>query len=458
MNERLSPLLYLSNNWISRTGVFAVTGSAIFWITFLPASLRGEVDNPYLGIVAFLLLPMVFFAGLALIPLGIALRRRRERARGSYPAAFPPLDMHHPEFRRLAAFVLLTSMVNLVIAGQASYRAVTYMESVNFCGQTCHTVMQPEFTAYGNSPHSRVECVKCHIGPGASWFVQSKLSGVGQVFAVAMGSYPTPIPTPVKNLRPARETCEACHWPQKYGEDRLRTISRFADDERNTMTKTVLLMRIGGGSRGPGIHGAHLGEGVRIRYAHSDAQRQSIPWVEYNGPGGRSETYVSGDVPKGLPTRDMDCMDCHNRPTHVFDLPERAVDRAMLSGAISPALPFSRRKSVELLRNGDGRGFAEFYKNAYPGVYAEREAEVHRSAEGVLAIYNRNVFPRMKVTWGTYPNNIGHTDFPGCFRCHDDSHANASGKKITQDCNTCHSLLAMEEAAPKILSDLGVAP
>ena len=178
-----------------------------------------------------------------------------------------------------------TTVLNIVIASQLSYGAVSYMDTVTFCGQTCHTVMQPEYTAYQNSPHSHVECVKCHIGPGAGWFVKSKLSGVGQVFAVTFNTYPRPIPTPVHNLRPARETCEACHWPQKYGEDRIKIIHKFAEDETNTVTKTVLLMKIGGGNRGIGIHGTHLGTGTSIRYAHSDEARQTIPWVEYNVNG-----------------------------------------------------------------------------------------------------------------------------------------------------------------------------
>ncbi len=460
MKEKLAPLVYLSNNWISRIGVFTVTSATVLWLSFLPLSMHGEVSNPYLGIFVFLALPAVFFGGLALIPAGIWLRRRRQNKEGSLPSSFPPVDLHHPEFRRLLIFVGLTSVVNVVIAGQVSYQAVSYMESSAFCGTTCHTVMEPEYAAYRNSPHSRVECVKCHIGPGASWFVQSKLSGAGQVFAVALQNYPTPIPTPVKNLRPARETCETCHWPQKYGGERLRSITKFGDDEANTETKTVLLMRIGGGGRGPGIHGAHLGEGISIRYAHSDPQRQTIPWVEYKNNAGRSETFGGAEPPKGMDIREMDCMDCHNRPTHVFDLPERAVDHALAEGLISKALPFAHKKSVELLRQADAGtiagSFEDFYKTGYPAAYQERQAEIKRSASAVLAIYSRNVFPKMKVTWGTYPNNIGHEDFPGCFRCHDDKHASAAGKTITQDCNACHSLLAMEEAAPKILTDLGV--
>ena len=242
-------------------------------------------------------LPGVFFAGLFLIPLGIWLRNRREHRAGIYPATFPPLDFRNRELRRLVSFFILATFVNIVIASQTTYAAINYMDSVSFCGQTCHTVMQPEYTAFKNSPHSRLECVHCHIGPGASWFVRSKLSGVGQVFAVMLNTYPRPIPSPVHNLRPARETCEACHWPQKYSEDRLRVFPKFAEDEKNTLTKTVMLLRIGGGNKGIGIHGTHLGQGVKIRYLPADEARQTINWVEYNNAKEKRKTHLS--CPRG---------------------------------------------------------------------------------------------------------------------------------------------------------------
>jgi hypothetical protein len=327
--------------------------------------------------------------------------------------------------------------------------------------------MQPEFAAYQNSPHSRVECVQCHIGPGASWFVKSKLSGTWQVFAVTFNTFERPIPTPVHNLRPARETCEQCHWPQKYGEDRVRVLNKFADDEANTLSKTVMLVKIGGGNHGLGIHGTHLGPGVHIRYGHSDASRQTIPWIEYIDKT-RHTVYKTADAKgdgAGLSMREMDCMDCHNRPSHSFELPERAVDTAMFAGDI-PNLPFAKKKSVEALKKtyatreaAAGQIPAElaaFYRDNYPSVYQERKADVERAGRAVLSIYNRNVFPEMKVTWGTYPNNIGHNDFPGCFRCHDEQHASADGRTVSQDCSACHNLLAMDEPAPKILGDLGV--
>ncbi|MCC6859238.1 MAG: NapC/NirT family cytochrome c [Bryobacterales bacterium] len=463
----LSPLVHLSNNWISFIGVALVTGASVFWFFLLPTLMRGEVENPYSGILLFLVLPGVFITGLLLIPLGIYVLRRRERGRA---APLPPLDWRNADLRRLVWFVIGATLVNGVIASQLTYSAVGYMDSVTFCGLTCHQVMSPEYTAYQNSPHARVECVKCHIGPGASWFVRSKLSGVGQVFAVALNTYPRPIPAPVENLRPARETCEACHWPQKYGGDRLRVVSHFAEDEKNTRTKSVLMMHIGGGNGGPGIHGFHVAQGIVVEYAPADEKRQVIPWVRYRDASGKvTEYFAEGARPEDvrkLPVRVMDCVDCHNRPTHVFEVPERAVDEAIAAGEISAGLPFVKKTAVELLKKSYGSreeaaktipaAFQSFYKERYPQAADGNGAAVGRSAQSVLAIYSRNIFPQMNVTWGTYPNNIGHTDFPGCFRCHDDQHASRDGRKISQDCNSCHNLLAMEEESPKVLGELGL--
>jgi hypothetical protein len=465
----LSPLIHLSNNWISLAGVVLVTTTTIFWLFLLPTTLRGGTENPYIGILAFLTIPGPFFLGLVLIPVGIVRKRRREGRTGIAPIDEHGVRWSNPEVRRLAYFVGVTTVLNIAIASQLSYGAVNYMDTVTFCGKTCHNVMQPEYTAYQDSPHSRVECVKCHIGPGAGWFVKSKLSGVGQVFAVAFNTYPRPIPTPVHNLRPARETCEACHWPQKYGEDRVRVIPSFAGDEANTATKTVLLMKIGGGNNGIGIHGTHLGPGVTIRYGHSDEARQNIPCVQYNTPDGKSVDYLTPEAKPdclGPNSREMDCMDCHNRPSHAYEMPERAVNRAMSAGLIQPSLPFAKKEAVEILkvkyasREDAARRipetFAAFYRRQYPQVWGARQAQVTAAAAEALAIYDRNIFPEMNVTWGKYPNNLGHEDFPGCWRCHDSNHTAKGGAVITQDCSACHNMLATDEADPKVLKDLGI--
>src|SRR5215467_981628 len=270
----LSPLVYLSNNWISLIGIVITTIGGVTWLLLLPTTLRGAYLHPYIGILIYLFLPGFFLLGLLLIPIGIYWNRRRQIKKGIYPSDFPPLDLKNPELRKVVLFIAVTTILNILITGQFAYSAVRYMDTVSFCGQTCHTVMKPEFTAHQQSPHARVECVQCHIGSGATWFVRSKLAGTGQVFAVMFNNYPRPIPVPVRNLRSAHETCEACHWSQKFGGDRVKDIPNYGNDEQNTLSHTVLLLHVGGGPYGVGIHGRHLGEGVRVRYYASDEKRQ----------------------------------------------------------------------------------------------------------------------------------------------------------------------------------------
>jgi hypothetical protein len=467
----LSPLVHLANNWISLIGVVLVTTTTVFWMFLLPTTLKGVASSPYIGILTYMGIPAVFFLGLALIPFGIFVRNRSEHAAGLYPANFPPLTWENADLRRLVMFVLVTTLINMVVASQATYAAINYMDTPQFCGATCHTVMQPEYTAYQNSPHSRVDCVTCHIGAGATWFVRSKLSGTGQVIAVMLNNYPRPIPSPVHNLRPARETCETCHWPQRYSEDKLRIFPSYAEDQANTRTETVMMVKVGGGNKGIGIHGTHLGAGIKIRYWHSDEERQNIPRIEYDNANDGTKTLYLADKTKndltGLTEREMDCMDCHNRPAHSFQLPDRAVNEAMFANRISAALPFAKKESLALLKatyasRDEAKvkipaAFQKFYQDNYPSDYAQHRGDVVSSASTVLEIYQRNVFPDMKVSWGKYPLNIGHTDFPGCFRCHDEAHKSSDGKTVTQDCGACHNMLANDEANPKILVDLGLA-
>jgi hypothetical protein len=469
------PAFYLGQNVLSLTGAVFTTSSAFTMLFFWGFELFiGGHFHPYVGILVFLILPGIFVGGLLLIPLGLWLRRRQLQRKGELPDKYPQIDFRQPILRRTFAVVSALTVLNGGILGTATYRGVEYMESVQFCGQACHTVMTPEFTAYQNSPHQRVGCVQCHIGPGAPWFVRSKLSGVRQVFAVTFNTYSRPIPSPVQHLRPARETCEQCHWPQKFTGDKFIVRTQYSEDEANTPMTSVLVLKIGGVTHQGrvGIHGRHLNDFERISYISTDGRRQVIPRVTYIDDDGKTVEYVSQDVkptPEELAraeTRVMDCVDCHNRPTHAFELPERAVDKAMFEGRISTQLPWIKKKAVELLRAEYPdrqtaslkivQSLSDFYRTSYPALYPKHRAMIESSADAVKNIYLRNVFPDMKVTWGTHPNNIGHQDFLGCFRCHDGNHAAPDGRVIKNDCDSCHTVLAMQETNPKILSDLGI--
>jgi hypothetical protein len=466
---------FLGQNPITLTGAVLTTSGAVtliaFWVyDFL---LTGP-PHPYIGILIFLILPGIFVLGLLLIPIGILLRRRALRRRGELMDVYPAIDLRQPMVRRGFLGVGIATFVNVLIFATASYRGVAYMDGAQFCGQTCHTVMEPEFTAYQGSPHAHVECVECHIGPGAGWFVRSKLSGVRQVFAVTFHTYSTPIHAPVKYLRPARETCEQCHWPQRFTGDKFVVKTSYKDDEKNTPLTTALVMKIGGRTwqGSVGIHGRHLADGTQIRYISIDDKRQVIPVVSYTDDKGKTTEFVSTDIKATRQQLDagehraMDCIDCHNRPTHAFELPESAVNKQMAAGFVSPELPFIRKKAIEVLkveypdRETAKRQIIEaltaFYRTNYASLYNSRRSLVQQSAESVADIYSRNIFPAMKITWGVHPNNLGHNDFPGCFRCHDGNHTSADGQTIPNDCATCHNLLAVEEENSKVPSELGL--
>ena len=469
------PAAYLGRNRLTLAGAVLTTSSAItligFWL--LDIVLGGTIP-PYAGVIFFLILPGILVIGLILMPIGVLWRRFALARAGTLPAIYPQFDLTMSTVRQAVSWVAGLTLANVIILSMASYRGVEYMDSAKFCGQTCHTVMQPEFTSHENSPHQRVACVACHIGPGASWFVRSKLSGLHQVYAVVFHTYDRPIPSPVEQLRPSRETCEQCHWPQVFTGNKLVVIRQFSEDEKNTELTTVLLLKIGGHTwnGGVGIHGAHLDSKAPVEYISTDRQRQNIVQVAYTDNSGQRTIFTSSDP---SPTsaqlaagehRIMDCVDCHNRPTHTFQLPEEAVDQAMAQGSISPELPYVRKEAVAVLnvnypdRDTASREIASsleaFYRGSYPDVYQNKNALMETAIGEVQAIYNRNIFPAMNVTWGTYPNNLGHMDFPGCFRCHDGSHTSADGRTIPNDCDTCHTLLAVAEPNPKILSDLGV--
>jgi hypothetical protein len=462
----------LPRNFLGVIGAGLAAGSGTFIAGLAILNAFGFVGSPYVGIFAYLVLPGLFVLGLLLIPAGGWLARRQARLaaeRGDEIPPMPVINLNDQRTRnRVVAFAVITAL-NVLVLGLAGYKGLQVMDSAAFCG-SCHSVMDPEFTAYRRSPHARVSCVECHIGEGASWFVKSKLSGAWQVVSVTFDLYQRPIPVPIHNLRPARETCEECHWPTKFTGDRLRVTTSYAADEKSTERKTVTLLHVGGGETalGPvsGIH-AHVAPGVKVRYL-SDARRQEVSTVEATYPDGRTTLYRTQASPKDLPREEawrvMECVDCHNRPTHLFRLPGPEVDQAILAHRIDQALPWVKREAVKALevaypshlaaREGIEKQLVDFYRKLDPAAFPHREAKVKEAAAALADIYGWNVWPSMKITWGTYPSFLGHEQAAGCFRCHDGDHRSADGRELSQDCGLCHSLLATEEVNPAILSQL----
>jgi hypothetical protein len=474
------PALFFGNNPISLAGGAVTTASGATMVGYWLVEIFGRLkDNPYLGLIFFLILPALFIGGLILIPIGVFLRRRKLQKAGQIPAEFPRIDLNDRMFRHGLDVVLVATIVNLLIVAVASYRGATYMDSAQFCGQSCH-VMHPEYTAYKISAHSHVACAECHIGAGAESFVRAKVNGTKQLVEVTfhplahfapnyIPDYPTPIESPVENLRPAREICEACHTPAKFVGEKLLVKSSFADDEKNTETESVVMLHLGGRdslSHLTGIHGTHLDH---IEFISTDQSRATIPWVQKRNADGSETVFATADLSTGIPKgerRVMDCTDCHNRAAHTFVTAEEAVNRAMAEGAISPDLPWVHKEGLQLLKANYAseeeagqkipEGLKNFYSSQHPEVLTAKAAAVNSAGNELVTLYSQNVFPYMKVTWGTHPNHIGHMNSPGCFRCHDGSHASKDGKSITQDCAACHNLLAVDETKPKVLSDLGI--
>lgn len=467
--DTVGRIFNFANNPTTITGIVVASVAALTIVIFMVAELAGGFHNPYIGIFSYLVLPAIFVIGLLIIPVGMWRRRKRLVQEGQTPeemSHYPRLDFNDPHLRRIGFIILALTGLNAIILGSTSYLAVDEMDTAQFCGATCHTVMQPEYTAYQQSPHSRVACVQCHIGPGASWFVRSKIDGLRQVWKTAWGTYHRPIETPLHNLRPARETCEQCHWPSKHHGDKLKVFARFDTDEKNTPSYTAMLLKTGGGSLDMGSHGGihwwHIYSDNKIRYYSTDEQRQKIAWVELTTPSGEVRTYTreGEDLPPRAEVeakaRVMDCIDCHNRPTHLFKNPSKALDDVLDSFPSFIELPFYKKTAlaaVEAKHNSHADGIVEvrkavedFYRKQYPQVWSAEKNTVERAADQAAIVFARSFFPDMKTTWETHPNNLGHDDFPGCWRCHDDEMSTQDGKHtIPQDCDTCHVFLAQDE-------------
>lgn len=451
----------LLKNWLSLTGLVIVVGSLFSAFLLFVLDTLAQSSNPYLGILTYFVAPAFLFLGLGLTVVGVLLQRKKLGRAG---ALLPRMvvDLSRPRDRRIMGGFITCSVLFLLVSAIGSYHTYHFTESVTFCGEACHTVMQPELVTYQNGSHARVGCVECHIGPGATWFVKSKLSGAYQVYATAFDKYPRPIPTPIDNLRPAQDTCEQCHWPQKFSGNLARTYTYFLADETNTQFTVQMLMKVGGGdpSRGPtgGIHW-HMNIANKIQYIPTDHTRMKIPYVRATdvATGKVTEYRTPGftNVVQESELRTMDCMDCHNRPAHKFAPPSKAVNIAMSLGSIDPSLPWVKSNAVYVLtqeytnKPSALEQISAFFKEAYPAdSFAAVQSQVQRSAGAVKEIYEKNFFPEMKASWQVYPEHIGHMEWPGCFRCHDGDHTSPAGKKIeSSDCNSCHTILAQGNGA-----------
>lgn len=455
-------ILGYSYNLISLAGILLAIAGAGLMVIFLAIGVITGIDNPYLGILIYFAFPGLLVCGLLLVPFGI-LRTRKKMLREGITEVplYPILDLNNRQQRFKAIFFIFATLFFLLILAIASIKGYDYTESTEFCGKVCHTVMEPEYVAWSNSPHARVRCAECHIGPGAEWFVKAKISGLEQVYRVLSNTYPAPIETPIPNLRPARDTCEGCHWPDKFYSGKAKNFLHFASDEKNTPREVNLLLNLGKAPKTPHASGIHWHISSEVYYIARDAKRQDIPYIAVKGKDGTITEYQDTEKPLSRKEIDagakrlMDCIDCHNRPSHIYNSPGTEIDESFVSGTIDSSLPYLRKVAVELLAKeykttveateAIAGGIRSYYAKEYPDLSKAKAPAIEQAIREVQKIYRLNFFPKMKTSWTTHANNIGHFYFPGCFRCHDGKHRSADGKAISKDCNLCHEVLGQKQ-------------
>jgi len=451
-------------NYVSIIGAILAVFNLAAILSLLLLSAIFEFGGSYIGLFIYMVLPSFMVFGLLLIPIGMRLNRKRMRkalAAGETPN-WPILDFNNVGTRNASIIFIFGTIFLIIISSIGSYEAFHMTESVEFCGKLCHQVMEPEYTTYQNSSHARVACVECHVGEGAGWYVKSKLSELYQVYSVIFKKYSTPIETPLRNLRPASETCERCHWPEKFYSQKLRNLRSYLTDSANTEWNTSLLMKIGPqySAKGlsEGIHW-HINKNFKIEYIAGTKDRESIPWVKLTDlKTGKVKIFVDEENPldkkamDSLEHRTMDCMDCHNRPSHKYLSAPNFIDNAIVSGLIPSNIPYIKMAAMEALKvsyNTKDSAHMEiknvvttYYKDEQPEAYAKNMDRINKAIIAMQKEYDKNVFPYMKVESTKYLDHIGHLESEGCFRCHSDRHKTAKGETITRDCEICHTIIA----------------
>lgn len=446
----LNELLY---NPLSLTGLALVALSAsLYLVTTLFNIAYGSHGSAYSGLITFIIMPPLLILGLILIPAGILRRKRYLHRRGLEKHRFFIIDFNIPRHRKL--FLIFTAVVLflLILISNMSWQAYHFSESIKFC-DSCHAVMDPEAITHKLSPHARVTCAACHVGPGAGWYVRSKLAGLRQVYAVATNSYPRPITTPVHDLRPARDICEQCHWPQYFINDKVVTYDYYQRDDENTHGSVTLQMHVRGNSgygRPTGIHW-HI-ENI-VEFAAVDPGQEDIPWVKAIYQDGKEKIFTASDEPiarKKLATlqvKRMDCITCHNRPSHIFRSPEEIMNKLLAVGLVSSKLTDIRAIGADALAAGYKSGAEadrEIEKAVRSGCAGLDQQKITQALTAIRRAYHQNFFPKMKVRWDVHPSNIGHWRSKGCFRCHDGKHRTSGGEVIPRRCDLCHTILSQD--------------
>jgi hypothetical protein len=445
----------LRRNIVFLSGATVVAVAFTFGVVLIVSEAVFQNRNPYSAIVTYLFIPVAIGIGIGLAVLGLVIEWYRRRRKTSVEKPLPVVDLNQGRIRKRVLVGVVAVALFVGVSAVGTYRGFVYTESTEFCGTVCHGVMGPEYTAYQDSPHARVSCVECHIGSGADWYVRSKVSGLRQVYRTVTDSYELPIEVPVRSLRPARETCEHCHWPEVFTGSVERVQWHFWTDQESTPSRYNMLLHVGGTDPATGeardIHW-HTSRDEVVRYWPRDRQRLDIPWIEVEHKDGTTVVYRGEDAPEGRPPegeiRTMDCIDCHNRPSHQFPPPEELINQALLAGTINRSLPEIKWIAMQAVTAGydDNQAAVEGIRQALTERYLENgsdadPATVEQAINTAIDAYERTYYPERDLDWRTYPDHIGHRIFPGCFRCHDDQHRSDDGQVIAMDCSQCHDFI-----------------
>ncbi len=440
-------------------GVILTTICATLMFLGFIVEIFGLTDNIYVPLIAFLVLPGGMITGLIIIPIAAYLRRR-QWAKYGIARDHLHINLSDHKHRRLMIYFVVLTVLFFTLLTVIGYEAYHFSDSPFFCGKVCHQVMEPEHVAYERSNHAKVVCIECHIGSGAQWFVRAKISGLRQVLAIVTNSYNRPIPAPVEHLRPARDTCESCHWPDKFTGKKIKSFYHFTNDDQKNVETNDIALHIGG--RNPvtdnfeGIHW-HVSKDVKVEYLSSPDRKQMYK-VHVTRPDGTEDEFINPELDikeidsENQEWRTMDCIDCHNRPTHVYQLPVERVDYGLVSKRINSDIEGIREDALTVItkeyNTRDEAKESMFMqleelqaKRHGPDFVIKHKEDLQKAADYLLESYLGNVWPEMNLQWGTYGSHLGHQredEGYGCFRCHDDSHENSEGTTISQDCSTCH--------------------
>lgn len=444
------------NNWISAIGAVIATGALFSFALLVWIDFTQDNANPYLGIFTYIVAPGFLITGLALIFFGAWAQRRWSI---KHAATMPDkwrLDFQNPAQRHRLVLFGVGAVGFIMLSAFGSYQTYHYSESVQFCGQVCHQAMNPEFVAHQRSAHASVSCAECHVASGATGFVQAKLNGTRQLVTYVLDSYHRPIAAPARNMPTAQDVCLKCHWAEKEHGSIARRYDHFLSDKDNTPYSVHLLLRVTepkADGRMGGIHW-HAGHEEKVEYFSPDPKRQEIPWMRVtNLKTGTTRVYHTEDFKDEPPAgalRTMDCMDCHNRPAHTFPSANDSVERAMASGALSRKLPYVKREAVkamlqeEIVKDAD----AAVQISAYLRKKYAEAADLPAADAEIQRLFASTMFPERKADWRQYPDNLGHKNSLGCFRCHDSNHVDAAGKTLpASDCTSCHTVIAQGQGA-----------